>query len=86
MVVPPAVSMKLGKMALASGYAQTAVVGVPKIVVLWGSINRVWLILGLALAMALGAITWRLIDHPAASNTRSQSIDLMGEITTMPGE
>ena len=87
MVVPPELSMKLGKMALASGYAQAAIGGVPKIVLLWGSINKFWLILSLALAMAFGVALWRSVDHqPAPRPERSQTINLFGETTTMPGQ
>ncbi|MFG0248459.1 MAG: RNA polymerase sigma factor [Phycisphaeraceae bacterium JB051] len=66
MVVPPELSMKLGKMALASGYAQATITGVPKIVLLWGSINKVWLILALVTAMTLGILAWRLADRQAS--------------------
>ncbi len=88
MVVPPELSMKLGKMALASGYAQTAIGGVPKIVLLWGSINKFWLVLSLALAMAFGVALWRSLDdhQPTPRPEQSQTINLFGETTTMPGQ
>tara|TARA_Y100001933_G_scaffold257272_1_gene303286 strand:+ start:11665 stop:12507 length:843 start_codon:yes stop_codon:yes gene_type:complete len=85
MVVPPELAMKLGKMALASGYANASIGGVPKVVLLWGSINKFWLVLSLALALAFGWALWKSIDYQSAPQTpASHSIDLFGETVVEP--
>lgn len=83
MVVPPELAMSLGKMALASGYAYSAAgmsAGVPKVVLLWGSINKFWLVLSIALAMAFGWALWKSLDYqtPPPAPT-SQTIQFFGE-------
>ena len=86
MIVPPELAMSLGKMALASGYANTAGMGVPKVVLLWGTINKFWLVLSLALAMTLAWALWKSVDYQPAPPRKPQTIHLFGETVVAPNE
>jgi RNA polymerase sigma-70 factor (ECF subfamily) len=86
MIVPPELAMTLGKMALASGYAHASAGGAIKVAVVYGSFNKFWLVLSIALAIAIGWALWLSIDYqPTPKPASSQVIDLFGE-TTVPSK
>lgn len=86
MVVPPELAMKLGKMALASGYSHAAIVGIPKVAFVCGSVNKFWLVLSIALGLAIAWTLWQSIDYkPPTRHSATQSIDLFGETVIQQG-